>query len=248
LPELDVLNTFERILAIETSQSAGSVAVSADGAAIELPLPTNARSAVTLGPAIQLIFRQAGMRPAEVQAVAVAHGPGSFTGLRIGVTTAKALAYAWQVPLVSVLTTDVLAAQAMQTLPAIGAAQEAVVSVALDAHREQVFTAEYQIKPFAADSEAPFNTIRETQILDYGAWLKSLLPGMFVTGPILERISENVPPGVHLLPRDCWQPAARTVLRLAAASLRRGAQVDPFQLVPLYLRPSYAEEKRPAAE
>ena len=83
-----------RVLAIETVGMTGSVAVlSGDEVLVERRLDTERRSAQTLAPAIQDLLAEVGWRPADLELVAVAQGPGSFTGLRIGITTAKGLAY-----------------------------------------------------------------------------------------------------------------------------------------------------------
>ena len=85
-----------RLLALETSGMSGSVATLASGGKPQVVrLPATERSARGLAPAVREAVRLAGWKPTEVGVVAVTVGPGSFTGLRIGVTTAKTLAYAW---------------------------------------------------------------------------------------------------------------------------------------------------------
>src|SRR4051812_32591466 len=84
-----------RIVALETVGAAGSVALLDEERIVaELKLDTARRSAQTLAPGIAELLQQASWRPGDVELVAVASGPGSFTGLRIGITTAKAFAYA----------------------------------------------------------------------------------------------------------------------------------------------------------
>src|SRR4051812_4115512 len=84
-----------RILALETSELSGSVAAAMDGDVVgELNLDPRLRSAQSLAPAIRTLLDQVGWRPQELALVAVTVGPGSFTGLRVGVATAKVMAYA----------------------------------------------------------------------------------------------------------------------------------------------------------
>src|SRR5262245_33492571 len=84
-----------RILAIETVGSTGSVAALDErGVLAELALDSRRRSAQTLVPGMAALVESVGWRSRDVELVAVASGPGSFTGLRIGVTTAKTFAYA----------------------------------------------------------------------------------------------------------------------------------------------------------
>jgi tRNA threonylcarbamoyladenosine biosynthesis protein TsaB len=101
------------ILALETTDLAGSVATWADGRLFrELSLPSHQRSAQSLAPAIGDVLAQTGWRPTDVNLVAVTVGPGSFTGLRVGVTTAKTLAYCCGAAVVGLDTLEVLAAAA----------------------------------------------------------------------------------------------------------------------------------------
>src|SRR5271163_2151267 len=84
-----------RILALETSELTGSVAAAADGNVLaELQLDPQQRSAQSLAPAIRALLAQVGWQPADIDLLAVTIGPGSFTGLRVGVATAKVFAYA----------------------------------------------------------------------------------------------------------------------------------------------------------
>src|SRR5688572_13194474 len=81
-----------RLLALETSGMSGSVAVlEPPGPPLVVPLEPSQRSARALAPAVHEALTRAGWKPSDVEVVAVTSGPGSFTGLRIGVTTAKAL-------------------------------------------------------------------------------------------------------------------------------------------------------------
>src|SRR5690606_34842805 len=92
---------------------AGSVALLDDGKLIDARrLPDRPRSAATLAPALDELFQSTGIAPARIGAVAVATGPGSFTGLRVGVATAKMLAYAVGAKIVGVDTLEVIAQQA----------------------------------------------------------------------------------------------------------------------------------------
>src|SRR5690242_6997614 len=118
------------ILALETSDLGGSIALFDDGellkyAALEPPQ----RSARWLAPAIDGALREAGREPREIGLVAVTTGPGSFTGLRVGVTTAKTLAYAVGCPVVGVNTLEAIAKRA--------ATLQSPVWAVIDAQRQQ---------------------------------------------------------------------------------------------------------------
>ncbi len=106
-----------KLLALETSDLLGSVAVLQDGLVFaERSLATGRRTIESLAPSIETVLAEAGWLPQDVDAVAVTVGPGSFTGLRIGVTTAKLFAFAVDAVLVGVQTPLVLAAAAEDAL------------------------------------------------------------------------------------------------------------------------------------
>ena len=123
-------------LAIECSGLHGSVAILEGSRCLELiQLPTDQSSVQSLASSIDNLVRQAGHKP---QFISVTHGPGSFTGLRVGLTTAKMLAFAWQISIVPVDTLELLAYQIVhrQEWPT-----GIMVVPVINAFRQQVFTA-----------------------------------------------------------------------------------------------------------
>src|SRR3954469_19664546 len=123
-----------RALAIETSGRTGSVAVAQDGVVLaEETFPHGLKHAAGLVPMIDRLCRAAGWGPGDVEEIYVSAGPGSFTGLRVGVTVAKTLAFATGAKLIAVPTVEVLARNAP--------AEATDVVIVLDAKRDQIFTA-----------------------------------------------------------------------------------------------------------
>lgn len=220
-------------VAIETVATAGSVAILRDDALhAELALPAESRSAKTLAAGVQQLWQQAGKPPVEL--VAVAQGPGSFTGLRVGITTAKALAYAWRAKLVGVNTLTAIAAQVsplaeplLQTLHAV-----------LDAQRQELFVARFQ-----ALANAGWQRLGEDQISATSDWLANQPPGEMVTGPALKKLRDKLPPTVTIVPEAEWHPRAATVAKLGRELHLSGQPDELWTLLPHYLRDSYAEEK-----
>lgn len=224
-----------RWLAIETSGLFGSVAageVCDDGCSIvaSAPLPRDQRSARTLAPAIERLLNECGWRPAEVTCVAVAVGPGSFTGLRVGVTTAKAFAYAVGAGAVAVDTLDALAEAAEPQ-------DSGRLWATLDAQRRELFLA-----PFEAE-DAGWTRGGETHRSTRDELAAELAEGDAVVGPLAEELAA-LRPGVSPI---IAEPAATAVLRVAWRRWAAGEWDDPLALVPRYHRLSAAEEKAAAS-
>jgi tRNA threonylcarbamoyladenosine biosynthesis protein TsaB len=226
------------ILAIETSGTPGSVAVAdAQQLLAAAELPPERRTAQSLVPTIADVLRRAGLQPRDVKLVAVTQGPGSFTGLRLGVTTAKTLAYALGAQLLGLNTLEVLAFQ----VPPEPRGAESRLHVVLDAQRQQLFAACYLAEPGGT-----WRALGETHVVDESQWLASLQAGDLVMGPPLKRLAAQLPQGVRLVEAAAWTASAAGVAQLAWIHYQQGRRDDPFALLPQYYRPSAAEEKRPA--
>ncbi len=226
-----------RILSLETSLRQGSVATltgGPGGAEIirELPLPPNERSAQTLLPTLHELLHACRWQPMDIELVCVTTGPGSFTGLRIGVTAAKTLAFAVQAKLVGMHTLAALAA----SVPNRNGRLWAI----LDAQRQELFVACFE------GVEMPH--VPDTRILSVDDWLAELRTGDQVIGPPLAQLAERLPSGVSTVDSGLWQPQASVVGQLGYAAFQAGELVDPVQLVPNYYRKSAAEEKAAAKQ
>lgn len=228
-----------RILALETSGMAGSIAV-LDGETVlgEIVLDPTRRTAQTLVPAIEAVLQQVTWEPTTVQLVAVTTGPGSFTGLRIGVTTAKTFVYATGAALVGVNTLSVLARgvftdQTEWTGP---------LWVVLNAERDQLFAASFQ----RAGSE--WTEVEPTRIMDNHSWLRGLKDGTLVGGSGLTGLVGQIPKGVHIAPESTWTACAGNVGREGLRAFQAGRVSDCWSLMPNYYRESAAVEKADGAQ
>jgi len=224
-----------RILALETTALSASVAAFDTGQMIaNRPCAEGQRSAQSLAPAIQDLLQQVGWQPNQVDLVALPIGPGSFTGLRVGVATAKTFAYAVGAEVIGLDTMQVIAAQVPASLTA--------VSVVLDAQRQQLFAASFQ-----RDANGTMICNLPTQIVDADKWLADLPPNTTLNGPVLEKIGDRLPPHVRAVEKHWWAPQAATVGQLAHDQYVAGRRDDLWRLAPKYYRKSAAEERRDAA-
>ena len=222
-----------RALAIETSGRIGSVAlVDENGAIEEREFPHGLQHAAGLIPLIDQLCSQRGWTPGELREVYVSAGPGSFTGLRIGVTLAKTLAFVTGAKLAAVPTMRILVANA----PA--EARHAII--VLDAKRDQIFTARFeQIEQRWEEQEAPH--------LDSLAAMLSRSPRpIHLVGEGLLFHQQHIPSGaddIVITKPEVWRARASVVAAIGAEMARAGEFVDPFVLEPIYVRIPEAQEK-----
>jgi len=139
------------ILNIDTSIDKASVCLAENGSIIQLSVHENQKDhAAWLHPAIDELLKKNGFKPVELSAIAVSIGPGSYTGLRIGLATAKGLCFALKIPLITIVTLEMMA---------FSVKEEAIdlVCPLIDARRMEVFTATYD--KFLKELMAPSSII-----------------------------------------------------------------------------------------
>ncbi|NSL89650.1 tRNA (adenosine(37)-N6)-threonylcarbamoyltransferase complex dimerization subunit type 1 TsaB [Chitinophaga solisilvae] len=128
------------ILNIDTATTTGSVSLARDGRALRTKVNEHQQDhAATMILFVKQLLEEEGLTAADVDAVAVSAGPGSYTGLRVGVATAKGLCYAWKKPLIAVSTLQMMA----QGMKSVLQDEAAWYCPMLDARRQEVFTAIY---------------------------------------------------------------------------------------------------------
>lgn len=220
----------------------GSVAV-LDGSSVlaEKILSTDRRSAQTLAPAIVEILASQRIEPRQIKLVATTVGPGSFTGLRVGVTAAKTFSYAVGAEVIGLSTLESIAHAVSQ---AAGLAPATEIHAVLDAQRKELFLGRFSPALAAATTNElpPRTRLAEDHIISADEWLSSLMPGTIVAGAGLNRLQDRLPPGVLVDP-SAREPRAAVVGKLAWRDYQAGRRDDLWKLSPVYLRPSYAEEK-----
>jgi len=248
------------ILALETSAKVGQIAVLRDGELIEsVTLDAERRTTQSLTPGMIALLQQVGWKPQDVDLIAVVEGPGSFTGLRIGVAVAKTFAYAAKCEVLGVNTLEVIAAQVPPNL----SEQVDQVSVVLDAQRQQFFcqtfakatktsvetSAENKTSNATTPGLATFGwkAITPVNIVDDKAWLANLAPNTAVTGPGLRKqkkqLLDSLPEAIQIIEESNWSPTAAKLGQLAQAQHQAGRRNNPWKLTPHYYRKSAAEEK-----
>jgi tRNA threonylcarbamoyladenosine biosynthesis protein TsaB len=224
-----------RILALETSGVAGGVAALEDDKLLaEIELDHQQRSAQSLAPALVRLLAEVGWRTTDTQLVAVTVGPGSFTGLRVGVTTAKLWAYAAGAAVLGVSTLHAIAMEAPPDVQAL--------SVAIDAQRGDVMAQAFRRAP-----DGWPEPIGDEQLIPLTQWLGQIPQDFAIAGPILRKVAPLSEP-MRVLDPAFWDPTARAVGRLAARLYQAGRRDDVWALAPRYSRRPAAEEKLEAKQ
>ena len=237
-----------RILAVDSSGLTASAAVYVDGKIVAVNTVNNNKThSQTLLPMIESVMEQAGLGPDDLDAIAVAKGPGSFTGLRIGASTVKGLAYAIDKPVIPVSTLEGLAYNV--------SFYDGIICPIMDARRSQVYTAVYRnglelVAPCAvaiddildeceklcgvknSDGSIESNSIGKIMFLGDGVFVHKK--------HIIERFGSKAE---FALPHYNLQNAA-SIAVLADNLYEQGEYVDGAVFEPVYLRLSQAERER----
>jgi tRNA threonylcarbamoyladenosine biosynthesis protein TsaB len=223
------------ILGIESSGVGGSIALAGDRSCLADRSLSQAgrRHARTLVTELRSLLTDLNVAPDDLAAVAVSIGPGSSTGLRVGVVCAKVLAYAVSTKLVAVDTFLVVAAQSPAGVSA--------VQVVGDGQRGDLYVGRYE-----KTAESVWQRIGAIEIQSAQTWLESLKADDAVSGPGLARHFDEAARRCRVLPVGCHEPRAATVAALGYEAKARGEFADIWTLEPFYLRRSGAEEKADA--
>ena len=221
------------LLALETTGMCGSVALVGDGFCVgEFSLQTKVTHSRRLLNAVESLFEQAECDWSGVCGIAVSLGPGSFTGIRIALSTAKGLAMAAGKPLLGVSTLDGIAGQF--------AYLDKPLCVVLDARKKEVYAAFYQC---LADG-----TVRQTS--DYMVLPPEQLAARITVPTVMagdgadlyaDFFRDLLGDKALLVNTTCHFPRAASIGKSAWPSFKRGEFLEPASVVPLYVRASDAE-------
>ena len=225
------------ILAFETTAKAGSVALLEDGKLLaESYQNTGLTHSQTLMVMAEDMLKAAGKTMAAVNAVAVADGPGSFTGVRIGVAAAKGLAWGAELPCYGVSTLESMAL-------ALGTYQGYVCPV-MDARRNQVYNALFYVNSGLMDRVCEDRAI---SLAELKTELEHLDGPIFLVGDgsnLTYNTLKDAVPELILPPEHRMHQRASGVALAAAVKIAAGDPGDAAAMVPNYLRLSQAERER----
>ena len=228
----------ERIILIETSTALCSVALAEDGAIVDYRESSAPKAHASLTAVfIQEMLSERGLSVGDCDAVCVSKGPGSYTGLRVGVSTAKGLCFGSGKPLLAVGTLDTLVAQAASVIPGPTGNPRFIIPM-IDARRMEVYTAVFESSVSAGSPDSPaYKQITETapMIIDENSFAEYLEQGscLFIgdgAGKCAEVLKH---PNAHFC--QC-HPKASSMLSPAVAAFRASDFQDVAYFEPFYLK------------
>lgn len=216
------------ILHIETSTVVCSVALSKGQTLVaSIDLEDGMNHTALLAPTIERLLQSASIKPGELDAIAVCSGPGSYTGLRVGSATAKAMAYSLDKPLIVIPTLQALAQAAFNQYP------EAEFALPMiDARRREVYTAIYNR---SLEDVLPVSSVILTEEyfshgIPVNVMIVSCGDGSLKIGDLA-----SLAPGLQVDTSIIC--SARHMVALAVDSFRKDKFEDPLHFVPHYLKP-----------
>lgn len=227
-----------RILAVDTSTNVASVAVLENDIIIgEYSCNKGKTHSQRIMPMIHNLLEAVGMKAEDMDAFAASVGPGSFTGLRIGVTTVKAMAFALEKPVISVHTLDALA----YNLPM----SKDVICPIIDARNSQVFTAIYKFTEGKLERVTDYLGIHVSELVDK---IKPMGGDVIFLGDASNMHKDyfvsELGQRVHLAPPNNSLARAASVAVLAGNKYSEGKFESCYDMIPFYLRKSQAEQEK----
>jgi tRNA threonylcarbamoyladenosine biosynthesis protein TsaB len=216
------------ILHIETSTAVCSVALSRNGSMVALHETREGMNhTALLAPFIQQILESVSLKPEALGAIAVSSGPGSYTGLRVGGSTAKAMAYSLGIPLVAVPTLESLAGAIFEKHPGATYALPMI-----DARRKEVYTALYD---HTLKEVWPVSSVILTE--DFFLEKVAGLEQLYIGGDGAVKVAEMGALGQTLRVDVEIECSARHQIASTLDRIAQGKVVDPMHFVPDYLKP-----------
>jgi len=232
------------VIGIDTATAVTSVAAGSEAGILAAMAVRNDRAhAELLVPMVRQVLEHAGLDQRALAGIAVGTGPGLFTGLRVGVSSAKALAQAWRLPIVAVASLDLLAFACRRS--------QGLVCAAIDGRRGELFTATYRPTGGGVERLSDHRVLRPDEL---AAELVTLGEPVLLCGEGALRYSatfERLGEAVELAGADRAAPSAESLVQLALPRLERGEVTPPLEVRPLYLRRPDVDpsiERRLAAE
>lgn len=222
-----------KILAIDTSSFPASVAISDDNVILgEYVIRNQRKHSQNIMVMVERLFADLSMDISEIDIFATTCGPGSFTGLRIGISTVRAFAQAMKKPVVSVNTLEAIAYN-MSTY-------DGIVIPMLDARRDEVFTAVYKFSDNESKELCPPSVMTISEIIEKYKNQSVMFCG---DGALIHKSELDISENFRFAPVNLSETRASAVIAVAHSKALRGEVISYNEVEPIYLRKSQAEQE-----
>jgi tRNA threonylcarbamoyladenosine biosynthesis protein TsaB len=222
-----------KILGIDTTTRFLCLGIYDDNKVYEYNLEVGRRLSVLLVQTIKRVLDTLGWQVSDIDYFACGLGPGSFTGMRVGLATVKGLSWMTNKPIIGISTLDILACNARDT-------DKPVVPI-IDAKRNSIYCAVYKNK------NGRMQRIKSYRLLGEEEFLKCIIPNSIILGDALslykDSILRNIK-GVTILDKDYWYPRACNIIRLSLERIRDKKFDNPFDIKPIYLYPKECQVRQ----
>lgn len=228
-----------KILAIDTSTKRLCVGLRDGTKEYEFDIDYATKLSACLVPALERVMAGAGITLSEVDYFACGVGPGSFTGIRIGMSCVKGLAWARKKPAVGVPSLDIIARNARR--------EDGLLACVSDARRGLVYAGLYRVKNGAVRRIGPHFLVPGEEFFARAQKARGALKEIIVCGdgiPVLKQQVARIPGRVRFLDSDYWKPQGRYILELAGEQIAAGKSVSALSLAALYLYPKECQIRK----
>ncbi|KAA3663254.1 MAG: tRNA (adenosine(37)-N6)-threonylcarbamoyltransferase complex dimerization subunit type 1 TsaB [Calditrichaeota bacterium] len=218
------------VLGIETSTKTCAVALVHDGDLVAEYRHKQARiHAEILAGLVDKLMVTSGVNWSELQGIGVSSGPGSYTGLRIGMSLAKGLAFAHSLPIAGIPTTSAIARSLIGLYDRF--------TVVLPSRKGEIYVAAYKSE---ADELRTIENAQALLLTDFSSWAGGVA---YVAGPGVSALQAAHIDGIKVIPEQFWQIGALNVAAIAAEKFAEGKADDLDSLEPNYVKPFYTTAK-----
>ena len=222
-----------KILGIDTTTKLLCLGISDNCRQYEYKLELGKKQSALLIPTIKRVLESLGMDIREIDYFACGLGPGSFTGVRVGVAAVKGLSWALKKPVIGISTLDILAKNVE--------AEGKFIVPCLDAKRGLIYSSIYRQSGDSLKRISPYLLISAEELSE------KIRPKSVIFGDAANLYKEKIfarTKGVIILDKDYWYPEARQILELARERLKEKKLQTPFNVKPLYLYPKECQIKK----
>jgi len=228
-----------RVLGIDTTTKVLSIGVYDGIKTFEYNIDLGTKHAILLTPAIKRILDTLKWRVEDIDYLACGVGPGSFTGIRVGLATIEGLAWALNLPLIGLETLDLLASNAKE--------ESGIVVPIVDAKRNMVYACIYQTGANGLKKKSPYLLITMDELIKkikaFGYKTKLIFLGDAI-GLYKERLISELGE-VVFLDKDCWYPKGHNIIEQALMKIKNKKISNAFNIKPIYLYPKECQIRKP---